>query len=179
MNLLKMGGMLSRSRLGVVWGGAGALMMPRDRSEVERVNRCREVDWAGFKAGPGPSLLSCRVNGAMTSPTSRRLLRLHVLPATALLMRWQWAAFSGEVVLNRCDPWWLRCVGSGARHHLYPVHVSGCLLATPSLAAALYLMLFRFVAGQYEQVIGVAEHPALFRGGQARTSSNHARAGWQ
>ncbi|CAM9946555.1 unnamed protein product, partial [Ectocarpus sp. 8 AP-2014] len=60
--------------------------------------------------------------------------------------------FSGEVVLNRCDSWWLRCVGDGARHHLYPVHVSGCLLSTPSLSAALYLLVSRFVAGQYEQV---------------------------
>lgn len=64
----------------------------------------------------------------------------------------QGAAFSGEVVLNRCDPWWLRCVGGGARHHLYPVHVSGCVLSTPSLSAALYLMLSRFVSGQFEQV---------------------------
>lgn len=43
-------------------------------------------------------------------------------------------------------------VGDGARHHLYPVHVSGCLLLTPSLSAALYLMLSRFVSSQYEQV---------------------------
>lgn len=67
----------------------------------------------------------------------------------------QGTPFSGEVILNRCDPWWLKCVGDGARHHLYPVHVSGCLLSTPSLNAALYLLVSRFVAGQYDQVCGV------------------------
>lgn len=69
-----------------------------------------------------------------------------------LIARPQGTAFSGEVILNRCDTWWLKCVGEGARHHLYPVHVSGCLLSTPSLAAALYLLVSRFVAGQYDQV---------------------------
>ncbi|CAM9624652.1 unnamed protein product, partial [Choristocarpus tenellus] len=61
-------------------------------------------------------------------------------------------AFSGDIVLNRCDPWWLQCVGGGVRHHLYPFHVSGGLLSTPSLASALYLLMSRFVASQYEQV---------------------------
>lgn len=32
------------------------------------------------------------------------------------------------------------------------MHVSGCLLSTPSLSAALYLLVSRFVAGQYAQV---------------------------
>lgn len=83
----------------------------------------------------------------------------------------QGTAFSGEVILNRCDPWWLRCVGDGARHHLYPVRVSGCLLSTPSLSAALYLQVSRFVAGQYEQVgippppppKSVEEHIGVYR----------------
>ncbi|CAM9876619.1 unnamed protein product, partial [Discosporangium mesarthrocarpum] len=66
-------------------------------------------------------------------------------------------AFSGDIALNRCDPWWLGCVGSGVRHHLYPFHVSGALLSTPSLAAALYLLLSRFVAGQYEKVFAMVE----------------------
>jgi hypothetical protein len=63
--------------------------------------------------------------------------------------------FPSRVVLHRGDAAWTRSMG-GARHLVYPVHLSHAFLFTPSLAAALYLMLLFFHARRYEEVFELA-----------------------
>ena len=57
-----------------------------------------------------------------------------------------------ELVFSRGDPRWLKALGSDVRHYLYPVHPSEAMLSTTTLAAALYLLLMRFMARQYAEV---------------------------
>jgi hypothetical protein len=60
-------------------------------------------------------------------------------------------------VFSRGEARWLHALGSDVRHYLYPVHPSEALLSTPSLAAALYLLLMRFMARQYADVFRMVE----------------------
>jgi hypothetical protein len=60
-------------------------------------------------------------------------------------------------VFSRGEARWLYALGSDVRHYLYPVHPSEALLSTPSLAAALYLLLMRFMARQYADVFRMVE----------------------
>ena len=48
------------------------------------------------------------------------------------------------LALRRGDPEWLRNLGS-VRHHLCAVHPSECFVAAPTLAAALHLLVMRFL----------------------------------
>jgi hypothetical protein len=45
----------------------------------------------------------------------------------------------------------------GARHFVYPVHLSQTLLFTPTLASTLYLLLLRFSSRQYADVVSLAD----------------------
>ena len=76
-----------------------------------------------------------------------------LVSATALPMRpfLKAALFSNEVVLDRSNPKWLRNVGN-APAYLYPLHVGKLSLGTPTFAAGLYMLLLRFLAGEYEEV---------------------------
>ena len=50
---------------------------------------------------------------------------------------------------------WLEALG-GSRHYLYPVHISHTFISCPSVGAALYLLLLRLLARQYDAAARVA-----------------------
>ena len=76
-----------------------------------------------------------------------------LVSATALPLRpsLKAATFSTKVVLDRSNAQWLRNVGN-APAYLYPLHVGLLCLGTPTFAAGLYLLLLRFLAGEYAAV---------------------------
>ena len=47
---------------------------------------------------------------------------------------------------------WREKIHSHVRHYLYPIHTSQLFLSTPTLSSALYLLLIRFLSGQYDRV---------------------------
>ena len=58
--------------------------------------------------------------------------------------------FSTELVLDRSDSKWMAALENP--YYVYPVHVSLCFCASPTLASALYLLLLRFLNRQYHAV---------------------------
>jgi hypothetical protein len=58
--------------------------------------------------------------------------------------------------LDRTDQEWLNNLGD-VRHYLYPVHMSRKFLFTPTLATGMYLMLLRWIDGQYGEVFQLAD----------------------
>tara|TARA_A100001015_G_scaffold259764_1_gene303937 strand:+ start:46 stop:2070 length:2025 start_codon:yes stop_codon:yes gene_type:complete len=63
---------------------------------------------------------------------------------------------SCNLELDRTDSEWLNNLGD-ARHYLYPVHLSRCFLFTPTLASGMYLLLLRWIDGQYGEVFQLAD----------------------
>ena len=63
---------------------------------------------------------------------------------------------SCNLTLDRTDPVWLSNLGD-VRHYLYPVHMSRRFLFTPTLAHGMYLMLLRWINGQYGEVFQLAD----------------------
>ena len=63
--------------------------------------------------------------------------------------------FPTEVDLRCGDRGWLEALG-GSRHYLYPVHISHTFISCPSVGAALYLLLLRLLARQYDAAARVA-----------------------
>ncbi|CAM9378337.1 unnamed protein product [Chrysoparadoxa australica] len=80
-----------------------------------------------------------------------------LLPSTSMPARpeVEGLPFSGDLVFSRGDEGWLRSMGNTVRHYLYPVHSSQALLGIPNLAAALYLLLMRFMSRQYDKVFSM------------------------
>lgn len=78
------------------------------------------------------------------------LLSAAVKPARPLEVQTS-DAFASELLLARGDAEWLEGLGK-VRHYLYPIHVSKMFLVMPSLAAALHLLLLRFLQRQYAAV---------------------------
>ena len=73
----------------------------------------------------------------------------------------EWDVGSGglascNLALDRTDPTWLSNLGD-VRHYLYPVHMSRRFLFTPTLAHGMYLMLLRWIDGQYGEVFQLAD----------------------
>ena len=54
--------------------------------------------------------------------------------------------FGTDMVLDRWDATWTRNAAGGGGHYVYPVHSSHATMRAPSLPAALYLTLLRFLA---------------------------------
>ena len=75
-----------------------------------------------------------------------------MVPAAALPSRPRLASqiFPTNLVFDRRNRDWLGHLD--VRHYLYPVSLSRTFMSTPTLAAALYLLLLRFLDRQYEQV---------------------------
>ena len=67
----------------------------------------------------------------------------------------RWEPFPTEVDLRCGDRGWLEALG-GSRHYLYPVHISHTFISCPSVGAALYLLLLRLLARQYDAAARVA-----------------------
>ena len=63
--------------------------------------------------------------------------------------------FPSELDLECGNEVWLSNLGS-TRHYLYAIHLSEGFLFSPTLAAALYLLLLRLLARQYEAVTAMA-----------------------
>ena len=63
--------------------------------------------------------------------------------------------FPAELDLECGNEGWLANLGA-TRHYLYQVHVSETFLLYPNLAAALYMLLLRLLARQYEAVVDLA-----------------------
>eukprot|EP01050_Picozoa_sp_SAG11_P001054 SAG11_NODE_43_length_20795_cov_11.860456_2_plen_638_part_00 len=63
--------------------------------------------------------------------------------------------YATDVLLDRNNREWLRNLGD-VRHYLYPLHPCGCFLFTSTLPATLYLLLTRFLAKQYDEVVQIA-----------------------
>jgi hypothetical protein len=68
------------------------------------------------------------------------------------------ALFTTNVLLDRRDESWLSHLAGGGvgRYYLYPVHLSGLFLFTPTLASSLCLLLMRFMARDYPSVAKAA-----------------------
>jgi hypothetical protein len=63
--------------------------------------------------------------------------------------------FPSELELECGNEVWLGNLGA-TRHYLYPVHLSERCLFAPTLAAALYLLMLRLLARQYDAVVAMA-----------------------
>jgi len=57
-----------------------------------------------------------------------------------------------NMILDKSNKEWMDNMTTGARHYLYPVHLSQAFIFTQSLASALYMLLFKFIAHQYDYV---------------------------
>lgn len=66
-----------------------------------------------------------------------------------------------EVLLDRHDPHWLQNLGD-SRHYLYAIHASRCFIFAPTSSSALYLLLLRFIHGEFEEVCKSADAAHLF-----------------
>ena len=63
--------------------------------------------------------------------------------------------FSTELVLDRSSWEWLGALDQP--YYMYPVHVSLSFLYSTTLASALYLLLCRYLAGQYASVVQLVD----------------------
>eukprot|EP00667_Euglena_gracilis_P000067 EG_transcript_67 len=59
--------------------------------------------------------------------------------------------FPSDIILEHGNQEWVANI-TEAKHYLYPVHVSQAALFMPTLAAALYLLIMRFMTRKYEEV---------------------------
>ena len=57
-----------------------------------------------------------------------------------------------DLKITHGDEDWRTKIHSHVRHYLYPIHTSKLFLSTPTLSSALYLLLVRFLSGQYDRV---------------------------
>ncbi|MAT98943.1 MAG: hypothetical protein CL608_17505, partial [Anaerolineaceae bacterium] len=101
----------------------------------------RSEETTALLAGIPHSLLLSNSNGEVSVlvpsvPTIRPMIR--TIP------------FSTELVLDRSDSKWMAALENP--YYVYPVHVSLCFCASPTLASALYLLLLRFLNRQYHAV---------------------------
>ena len=80
-----------------------------------------------------------------------------MVPAAALPSRPRLASqiFPTNLVFDRRNKDWLGHLD--VRHYLYPVSLSRTFMSTPTLAAALYLLLLRWLDRQYEQVFKLSD----------------------
>ncbi|KAL1504687.1 hypothetical protein AB1Y20_008467 [Prymnesium parvum] len=82
-----------------------------------------------------------------------------LLPATAKPFFLTHATRAGgrdrSLVLHRGDKQLLSSLGA-VRHHLCPIHPSGAFMTTPTLAAALHLLLMRLLHAQYPEAVALA-----------------------
>ena len=62
---------------------------------------------------------------------------------------------NSQLILVNHAPNWANAL-TGVRHYLYPVHRSGAYLSPPSLAAALYLLILRWLARDYAAAFSLA-----------------------
>ena len=65
--------------------------------------------------------------------------------------------FGTDMVLDRWDAAWTRNAAGGGGHYVYPVHSSHAVMRAPSLPAALYLTLLRFLARRYSDVCKLSD----------------------
>lgn len=59
-------------------------------------------------------------------------------------------ALDANVVLDKSNAEWQGNMTTGMRHYLYPIHLSQAFVFSPSLASALYMLLFKFMSRQYD-----------------------------
>ena len=124
---------------------------------------CSESAAAGFPKGVPNTLLLERKDGhkavlvsACAMPRQSAVGAADAVtetgvPTTCMVER----LFPAEIELDRANQTWLANIGP-TRHYLYPVHVTEGRLHCPTLAAALYMLLLRFLARQYDAVVALA-----------------------
>ena len=59
-------------------------------------------------------------------------------------------ALDTSLVLDKSDREWMANMTTGMRHYLYPIHLSQAFVFSASLSSALYMLLFKFMAHQYD-----------------------------
>merc|ERR1712159_368340 len=113
------------------------------------ITNARDAATTELLAGIPQSLLLSNANGELS------VLVPSVRPVRPMVRS---VPFSTELVLDRASVDWQRALEN--EYYLYPVHVSLCFLASTTLASALYLLLLRFLARRYEQVVQLVDSVA-------------------
>eukprot|EP01061_Rhynchopus_euleeides_P041314 TRINITY_DN7171_c0_g2_i1.p1 TRINITY_DN7171_c0_g2~~TRINITY_DN7171_c0_g2_i1.p1 ORF type:complete len:2989 (+),score=1239.68 TRINITY_DN7171_c0_g2_i1:95-8968(+) len=68
------------------------------------------------------------------------------------LVSWVTTLPSSQVVFRRGEPVWVSMLASGSRHYLYPVHLSGAFLFTPTVSSALYMSLCQALSHRHTEL---------------------------
>ena len=114
-----------------------------------------EADYHGGDASLQRATLGAADAPSPPPPTAGSLRRTSSTTSTAALAAVA-PAVHATCLLHRSDTVWLAALRQ-ARHYLYPIHPSGALLGSPTLASSLYLLLLYMLHRQHTEALRLLE----------------------
>ena len=91
-------------------------------------------------------------NGVILTNAEQELFVLVPSICKPTLLQSKHNKYNCELILDPCDAQWIRNSGEST-YFLYPLHISGSMLITKSVASALLLLLYRLIGRNYKGAI--------------------------